>query len=283
MNKIIIILGVVGCSFSAILGKYSTTAPTVLVFYRMIFSVVLLMPGIIRIRNEFADIDRRQLLLCIISGVFLGAHFVCYFASLQLTSVASSVVLVDTEVFFVALGGILFLRERVSRIGWMCILLTFLGSVVVAMGDLGHGHIKGDLIAFVGAACESIYTLIGRKVRNNISTMTYSWIVYLFAAIVVFAISTASGASVYPVERNNLLIALGLCIFCTLLGHSIFSWGLKYEKASFVSIAKLLEPIFAAVLAMFIFKEIPTLPTCLGGILIIFGIVLYTTQKEESF
>ena len=70
--------------------------------------------------------------LCMASGLFLGIHFVCYFAALNRTSIAACVSLVDTEVFFVALGGTLFLREKLSGKGWLYIVLTFVGSVVIA-------------------------------------------------------------------------------------------------------------------------------------------------------
>lgn len=282
MKKIIIILGVAGCSLSAILVRFSTSPSTVLVFYRMLLSVLFLLPGIFRWRKEIVSLHYKHIGMCICSGLFLGIHFMCYFASLKLTSIASSVVLVDTEVFFVAIGGILFLREKLSKTGWGCILITFAGSVIVAMGDVEKGHLGGDLVALLGAVCVSVYTMIGRKVRKEISTTIYTWIVYLSAAIVVFIISMAVDIKVYPISYQNLLIAMGLSIFCTLLGHSIFSWGLKYEKAAFISNTKLLEPVFATILGCFIFKEIPSLTTCIGGVMIIVGIVMFSVQTKSE-
>ena len=282
MKKIIIIFGVASCSLSAILVRFSTAPSTVLVFYRMLLSVLFLLPGIFGLRKELVSLNCKHIGMCICSGLFLGIHFMCYFASLKLTSIASSVVLVDTEVFFVAIGGILFLQEKLSKIGWGCILLTFAGSVIVAMGDVGNGHILGDLVALLGAVCVSVYTMIGRKLRKEISTTIYTWIVYLTAAMVVFVISMATDTKVYPISYQNLLIAVGLCVFCTLLGHSIFSWGLKYEKAAFISNTKLLEPVFATILGGIIFREIPSLTTCVGGVMIIVGIVMFSLQTESE-
>ena len=160
MKKIVIILGVCGTALSAILVRYSTAASTVLVFYRMLFSVLLLCPVIIEgHRKELKKITIGLLGKCAISGVFLGLHFFCYFQSLKYTSVASSVVLVETEIFFVALGSLLLFHEQLSVKGWFSISLTFIGSVVVAMGDAGENNLFGDILALSGAMCSAVYKL----------------------------------------------------------------------------------------------------------------------------
>ena len=90
------------------------------------------------------------------------------------------------------------------------------------------------------------------------------------------------------VETANFYCAAGyfiggflLAVFSTILGHSIFSWCLKYFSPSFVSASKLCEPVVAAILAGFLFLEIPKLLQVLGGILIIGG-VLYYSRIEKA-
>lgn len=283
MKKLIIILGVVGTSLSAVLVRFADAPSTVLVFYRMLFSVLLLAPVVLtRCRGEYERMEKKHLFLCMASGLFLGIHFVCYFEALNRTSIAACVSLVDTEVFFVALGGTLFLREKLSGKGWLYIVLTFVGSVVIAAADVSGGGLLGDLIAVAGAASSCIYTLIGRKLRTVMTTNAYTWIVYFFAGLVVLIASLAGGNPVVAIQLHNLWIALGLAVFCTLLGHSIFSWGLKYEKASFVSAVKLLEPVFASVLGFVFLREIPSLSTAAGAILIIAGISLLSLEMGEK-
>lgn len=274
MKKIIIILGVVGTAFSAILVRYSDAPSTVLVFYRMLFAVLMISPVAVSHRKEISGILPKDVLMCIISGIFLGIHFTCYFQSLKYTSIASSVVLVDTEVFFVALGGMVFLHEKVSGKGWIGIVITFVGSVIVAMGDAGGGKLLGDILALCGAVCSAVYTLIGRKCRERMSTTMYTWIVYFCAGAVVLFASIFTGNTILHCSLRNLLVALGLTVFCTFLGHSIFSWGLKYEKSSFISTVKLLEPVFSVAMGAMLFGEIPTVSSIAGGIVIIGGIVL---------
>lgn len=278
MKKLLIILGVLGTACSAIFVRYADAGPDALAFYRMVFAVVLIIPSLItKHRHEWKELSRKQFLLCLVSGVFLGMHFSFYFESLIYTSIASAVVLVDTEVFFVALGGFFLGRERLSFHGWIGIIVTFMGSLIIALGDAGGGSnlIKGDLIALAGTVCMSVYTLIGKTCRAHMSTTFYTGIVYFFAAATLLIKMLLTGVPIWGYADSDYLAALGLAVFCTLLGHSVYNWGLKYEKATFISTVKLLEPIFASVLGVFFFHEIPGVSSVVGGLIVIGGIVYY--------
>ena len=76
-------------------------------------------------------------------------------------------------------------------------------------------------------------------------------------------------------------ISTDRAVFSTILGHSIFSWCLKYFSPAFVSASKLCEPVVAAVLAGFLFGEVPAALQILGGGLILAG-VLYYSHVERS-
>jgi drug/metabolite transporter (DMT)-like permease len=80
---------------------------------------------------------------------------------------------------------------------------------------------------------------------------------------------------------NGILIGLALAVFSTILGHSVFSWCLKYFSPSFVSASKLCEPVVAAILAGILFEEIPTLIQ-LAGCVLILGSVLYYSRLEDK-
>ena len=100
----------------------------------MAFSAALMaVPVLAGRRRELKSLTRRDVLLCLASGLFLGIHFAAYFGALRATSIASAVVLVDTEVFFVAAASALFLGQRLPRRTWPAVLLAFAGSAVVAL------------------------------------------------------------------------------------------------------------------------------------------------------
>ena len=283
MRKLLVLLGVVGVSLSAPLIRISTAPSMVLVFYRVLIASVLLIPyALIRNREEFRQMGRKTALLCLMSGLFLGLHFASYFQALRYTSIASAVALVDTEVFFVAFMIFFFFREIIPLRAWAGILLTFTGSMLIALSDAGGGEhvLLGDLIALAGAACLAVYTILGKVCRKEISTTAYTTLVYSSAALTVLVILLYTRTPVLGYEPVNWLSALGMAVFCTLLGHSVFNWALKYESAAFLSTVKLLEPVFAAILGVLLFREIPSKQVMLGGFIVILGVYVYSRFSE---
>lgn len=283
MRKLLVLLGVVGVSLSAPLIRISTAPSMVLVFYRVLIASILLIPyALIRNREEFRQMGRKTALFCLMSGLFLGLHFASYFQALRYTSIASAVALVDTEVFFVAFMMFFFFREIIPLRAWAGILLTFTGSMLIALSDAGGGEhvLLGDLIALAGAACLAVYTILGKVCRKEISTTAYTTLVYSSAALTVLVILLCTGTPVLGYEPVNWLSALGMAVFCTLLGHSVFNWALKYESAAFLSTVKLLEPVFAAILGVLLFREIPSKQVMLGSFIVILGVYVYSRFSE---
>ena len=280
MKKLIVLLGVAGVSVSALLVRWATAPSLVLVVYRMAFAAALLLPWTaVRCRQELRSLRRRDWVACLVSGAFLGLHFYAYFASLRYTTIAASVALVDTEVFWVA--GLMYLisREKPGRRGFVGIALAFAGSAAVALGSGGGGNLRGDLLALSGAAFMAVYTVIGRIVRQKLSTTVYTTLVYGAGCLTAAALAVGGGVSLTGYDPVNLWIGLGLAVFCTLLGHSVFSWGLRYVKASYVSTVKFLEPAFAALWGYLAFREVPSVSTLMGTVVILAGVLMYSSAE----
>lgn len=282
MKRFIVLLGVAGVSLSALFVRWSTAPSLVLALYRMAFSAALLAPvAAVRREEFFRDLPRREALLSLLSGAFLGLHFACYFEALRWTSIASAVVLVDAEVLFVALATALILRKKLSGRAWLAVTLAFGGSAAVALADTAAGTnpLRGNLFALSGALCMAVYTMLGAACRRRLSTTVYTWLVYLSAAGTLLLTALASRRPLTGWGTENLLTALGMAVFCTLLGHSVFSWGLKYLPPAFIATAKLLEPVFASVWGLLLFGEEPGLQVLLGGGVILAGVALYSREE----
>ena len=97
----------------------------------------------------------------------------------------------------------------------------------------------------------------------------------------LLALVLAGGTPVTGYGGVNLATALGMAVFCTLLGHSVFSWALKYFPPAFVSTARLMDCVFSAVWGAVLFSEVPTAQTVLGGGAVILGILLYTRGEAH--
>lgn len=286
--KIILYIGVLGTGFSALLVRLSDAPSLTTATLRLLWTILILTPiTLLRHWPEVRAVKRGDLLACGLSGMFLAFHFTTWFESLKWTTIASSSVLGCTEVIFVALGFALFLRGKIPKLGVAAIALSFLGSVVLALHDGGAaaGGLRpmyGDFLAVLCAVCIAVYTLIGRVKRGTMSTTVYTFFTYLSCLITLLILDLATGTPIMGWPLKEHLIAIGLAVLCTLLGHSLFSWSLKYLSPSYVASAKLCEPIFASALAIPMFLEVPTLLQVMGGVVILVGVLLYTYAEGKQ-
>jgi len=282
---LMIVVGVMGISLSSILVRYSTAPSALTAAWRLLWTVILMTPVVLGkkdVRNELSAMERKTVLLSIFSGLFLAVHFAVWFESLRHTSVASSTTIVCTEVIWVSLGYCFFLKGKLSWKAILAIGITLAGSILIALSDAsaGESHFYGDVLALIAAVAVAAYTLIGRMVRSSASTTAYTYIVYSACAVVLVAVCIFQGYGFFAYGISGVLVGLLLALFSTILGHSIFSWCLKYFSPSFVSASKLCEPVAAAAMAAVLFGESMTLPQIIGGIGILGGVLFYSRTEQ---
>ena len=280
-----IVIGVIGISLSSIFVRYANAPSAVTAAFRLLWTVLLMTPvtlGKREIRKQLLQAGKRNMLLSILSGIFLAVHFAVWFESLRHTSVASSTTIVCTEVIWVALGFCLFLKGKLSKKAIGAIAVTLLGSGMIAYADAGsQSHFYGDMLALLAAIAVAVYTLLGRIVREELSTTVYTYIVYGSCAASLLVVCAAQGYRLFAYDFSPIIVGLLLAIFSTILGHSIFSWCLKFFSPAFVSASKLCEPVVAAIFAAILFGELPAPLMICGGVLILGG-VLYYSRIEST-
>ena len=283
---VMIVIGVIGIGLSSIFVRLSGAPSAVTAAWRLLWTVGLMSPVVLgkpSVRREILRGERKQILLSVLSGVFLAVHFVTWFESLKHTSVASSTTIVCTEVIWVSLGYCLFLKGKLRSKAVTAIAVTFLGSVMIALADSGSGaHLYGDILALVAAVAVGIYTLIGGEVRKSMSTSAYTYLVYVSCAACLLMTCGIQGLSLAGYGIRPIIVGCLLAVFSTILGHSIFSWCLKYFSPSFVSASKLCEPVVSAVFAAFLFLEIPGLWQVAGAVLILGGVLSYSRLERSA-
>ena len=283
---IMIVVGILGISLSAIFVKYSTAPSAVTAAFRLLWTVLFLTPVVLgkkTVRQEFRKIPKKLALLSALSGLFLAIHFVLWFESLNHTSVASSTTIVCTEVIWVCLGFCLVLGGKLSGKALAAIAVTLAGSFLIAYADSGSGsQLYGDILSLLAAIAVAVYTLIGRVVRSKLSTTVYTYMVYTACAAVLVVTCLVQGYGLFDYGLSAIVVGALLSTFSTILGHSIFSWCLKFFSPSFVSASKLCEPVAAAAIAAFLFAEIPTIFQIIGRALILGGGSWYSVIERKS-
>jgi drug/metabolite transporter (DMT)-like permease len=272
----------------------------VIAAYRLTIASLVLAPiALAGRRKELGGLKPRALSLALLSGFFLALHFATWISSLEYTTVASSVVLVSTTPLWVALLSPLTLKESIARVVWIGMALTLIGGLVIGLSDVcqftagslvcpsasqffkGQAFL-GDMLALAGALMGAGYIVIGRRLRPNLSLISYIFLVYGMAAVVLVSFMLAAGlpAVGYPPEAYLWFILLAL--IPQLLGHSSFNWALKYLSAAYVSISLLGEPIGSTILAYFLLGEIPSGMKIFGAILILSGIYIASLSERKA-
>ncbi len=289
---------VVATSFSAILTRLSNAPSLVIAFYRMAMVTLMTAPllfvgrlrGPVEVNNTARDqrtrgdggpLDRRSLFLCVLSGLFLAAHFGTWISSLAYTSVAASTVLVTTHPVLVAVSSALILKEHIRRRSFFFMVGAVAAAFALAIsGGSVEGSVLGNGLALAGSASFAGYVIIGRYVRRKLAAVTYTFAVYLVAAVSLAVVVGIAGLSFGPYPAREFLLFAALAFVCTLLGHSIFSWALRHVKAGIVSTSILGEPVIATVLALIVFDEVPSLVTVVAGAVIL--TCIYAFVRTES-
>ncbi len=278
-------LGIAAISFASILIRMAQAegVPTLTIAaWRLIFASAVLLPyAWATRRQEMRAFSRREGGLLVAAGLFLGAHFATWIASLGYTSVASSVVLVSMGPVFVGLGSWLFLRERPGLMLAAGILLAAVGSVVISWGDFGQGqdHLRGDLLALTGAVMVAGYLMIGRRVRGHHSLTAYIAPVYGVAMLTLVIIVLVGRQPMFGFSPAAYGWMLALGLVPQLIGHSTLNWALRHLSATFVSIVTLAEPLGSGLLAYLLLGEAVTWTTAVGGAFILAGI--YVASRAE--
>jgi len=282
-------VAIVAISTGAILVRFSDAPSSVTAFYRVLFTTLPLLPiAVWRYREEFRAIRRRDLGFATLAGLALALHFASWFESLEWTSVAASVTLVQSQPLFVAVGAWLLLRERVTRRTTLGILVALAGMATMSLGDLlggvlvGPNPLLGNALALFGAVMTAGYVLAGRSLRQRISLVPYVVIVYGVCTGGLLVIVLAQGGPLTGYPAREWLIFVALAAGPGLLGHTIINWALAHLESSVVSVSLLGEPIGATLLAVLLLAEAPTLYTVFGGAIVLAGIAITTLERERT-
>lgn len=282
---IVVMFGVLMVSSSAIFVKLSSAEAGVIAFYRMFFSVCIMLPAFFRrSKKELRMITRNDWIYSLFAGIFLAFHFILWFESLNYTSVASSTVLVTLQPLFAFVGAFLFFNEKYSFRSIGCAIAAMIGGFVISWGDfrLSGTALVGDMLALTACALITAYLFVGQTLRQRVSLITYTFLVYSISAIVLFFYVIIRKEQLYPFGIEDWGYFLLLAILPNLLGHSLFNWALKWISTTVISMAVLFEPVGATFLAYIILSEKVYLSQLAGGTIIIISVFLFIVNVRKE-
>ncbi|GAW27604.1 DMT family transporter [Carboxydocella sp. ULO1] len=270
-----LIIATLAISSAGLWAKLATAHGLVIAFYRVFFAVILYLPLMVKHwREHNGEIKPKFWFWPVLAGIFLALHWSTWLQSFKYTSVAMATVLVATHPIFVLLGGRLWLGERLPSGSWSGIFLAILATAGLSWQQMQGtgGDLRGEMLALFSAVMVSAYFLIGRKCRQYLTALNYSFLVYSACALFLALAILFSPYSFTGYSRQDWLAFLALALFPTLLGHSLLMWALKFLPAGLVSLTALSEPVGATLLAALFLHEVPSLEQGIWLGLLLLGI-----------
>ena len=285
--------GVVGVSSAgAILSHVDSVPPLMRASWRLQITVLMLLPFAIwqyrqmEITEKKKLTEKKTVLILAGSGIALAAHFGTWVTSLDHTSLAHSLLFVTSHPIIIVIGTAIFVRKPHSlETAGALVGLVGAGITLLDAKDSGDVTLWGDFLAFAGAITVVGYIVAGRILREWMPVFVYAVPVTLLGGILLIPFSILMGESTSAfgwVESDLLGWFILLAFLAGIVGHTGLNACLRWLRPLTVSFAVTLEPIIGAFIGWFFFDEdIPQKWTWLGGLILIFGIMLVIKGGAE--
>ena len=276
--------GVLAVSTGAIFARLAEAPALVIAAYRVGLASLILAPiAWWQVRDELLGLEKKEYLLAGLAGLFLALHFSTWISSLNYTSVANSVVLVNTNPIWVGVLTPLISKDRLSWMTKVGIVVSVIGGVIIGFGDFATGGqaLWGDFLALLGSVCAAMYLLLGRNLRQKLSLLAYIVLCYGSAAIILWSLVFALHLPAIGFSPGTYWAFVGMAVISQIIGHSSYNWALKWFSASLIAVSLLGEPIGATILAYIIFGETLTWTKFVGGTLILAAIYLAARGEKR--
>lgn len=252
---------------------------------RMMAGLVLIGTYLALFHREKLKIRLRDLWCFVGTGVCSLFFFsVCYFKTIEMTSLAVAGVLLYTAPIFVMLMSLVLFHEKMNGRKVLALVLAFAGCVLVSgLGGQDALSAKGLLIGLGAGFGYALYSIFGRyAINRGYGSWTITF--YTFAFCTAAAMFTADWRAIGTAFISDpplwlWLAGMGLATGCA--AYMLYTWGLERIESSRAAILASLEPVVAASLGVLVFREtIP--PAAVVGIALVLGAIVVLSMKEKG-
>lgn len=216
-----------------------------------------------------------------LSGVLLAIHWMAFFQSVRVSSVAVGGMATFTFPVMTALVEPVVFRERFQRHTFVHAVLVFVGIIVVSGVFTGSsGLVAGTLWGLLSAAFYTARNLISRNHATGAGLEQVMGIQLAVVGLVLLAPVMSADWSVMNRGHWAALIALG--VVQTAIGHSLFIHGVNRIGAATASVAASMQPIYGALLAFILIGQRPSISTIIGAAFILGAVVQEARARNRE-
>jgi len=272
--------GAIGIAFAPIFVRLSEAGPSATAFYRLLFALpVLALWWRLEDRRTHEDvrpIGRSDYLGLVLAGLFFAGDLAFWHWSIRFTSVANATLLANFAPIFVALAGFVLFGERFSRTFLVGLALALTGACVL-MGQsvtVSTTHLFGDALGIVTAMFYGAYIVTVGRLRARMTTSTIMFGSGMVTCAVLLPVAMISGEDLIAATAFGWTVLVALALVSHAGGQSLIAYALAHLPAAFGSVALLLQPAVAALLAWLILDEALGIWQIAGASIILTGIFL---------
>lgn len=257
------LLGALGIAFSAIFVRWALPAPPVVTaFYRMLLAVPLLalLVAMQRRPRRASPPERRasppELAVAAAAGTLLGADLAIWHMALVKTSVATATLLVNTTPIPVGLHAAWVLRQRPEGRFVAGVALALLGTALLLGVDrTSLAHLEGDALALAAALFYASYLVAIKGIRRRLDAAPAILAASVGAVVVTGIFAALRGDPFTGFPARSWAAFAGAAVVSQVGGVLGIAWGLRWLRATFASLALLVQPVATALLGWWLLAE----------------------------
>ncbi|MFQ6038623.1 MAG: DMT family transporter [Candidatus Aminicenantales bacterium] len=268
---------------AGLFGKWLLLSPFIIVLGRVFFASCALGLFFLFSAQALRVKSRKTFGLLGLLGFLLAVHWVAFFHSIQVSTVAVGLLSYSSFPVFTAFLEPVMFREKLEAsflgFAFLCVLGVFL---IIPRFDMTDTTTLGVLWGLLAGLTFAVLTIINRR----LSQVHSSWLIAFYQDFwaTVFLLPFAFVLRPSLTSRDvALLVVLG--VFCTAGSHSLFIKGMRHIRARAASVISSLEPVYGILFALVLLGEVPSLRTVMGGALILaaaFAVTLRGSRPATS-
>ncbi len=265
--------------FAALFGKFLAISPVVIVFGRTLFAAIVLAIVILYSKQSFKLRSGKDCLFLFLIGSIYVLHWLAFFKSVQISSVAICVLTFSTFPIFVTFLEPYFFKEKIRSFDIIIALITLFGvMLVIPKFEITNNLTQGALWGFAAGISFAVLIIANKKNIQEYSSLTICFYQNLTCTVILMPFIIYL-QPVISFKDTMLLILLG--VLFTAITQVLYIRSLTNITAQLASIVISLEPVYAIIFACIFINEIPTIRTIIGGFIIV-GTIFLATLKSKA-
>lgn len=253
--------------FAGLFGKWLDLSPLTIVLGRVFFASIALALLLLYFHQGFRISPAKHYALLVFLGFVLAIHWVSFFQSIQISSVAIGLLSFSTFPVFATFLEPIYFRERLIKsnvlFSFICLLGVFL---IVPKFSTQDTSFMGVLWGLLSGFTFAVLAVYNRKLTQVHSSLTLAFYQDFFATLFLLPFFSILRP---VVSGQDILLLIVLGTLCTAASHTLFINGMKHIKAQTASLINALEPVYGIIFAFLLLHEIPSFRTIIGGSIIL--------------